>query len=86
MRTFALLFAFISLVLLAQFVLYLVLGSGDPVIAAFIFASFLGCLVPALLLLKPFELPAELKRRREERRRRLAGRMEKRSHNKNDER
>ena len=85
MRTFALLFAFISLVLLAQFVLYLVLGSGDPVIAAFIFAAFLACLVPALLLLKPFELPAELKRRREQRRRELAGRMEKRSREKDED-
>jgi hypothetical protein len=36
------------------------------VIAGGIFVSFLACLVPALLLLKPFEPPEELQHRREE--------------------
>jgi hypothetical protein len=70
MRTFSLLFAAIALVMLAMFVIYLVRGPVDPVIAGGIFVSFLACVVPALLLLKPFEPPATLQRRREEARRR----------------
>lgn len=62
MRTFSLLFAFISLVLLAQLVVYLLKGPVDLRIAGFLFAGFLGCLVPALYLLKPFERPNEEKR------------------------
>jgi hypothetical protein len=69
MRTFSLLFAAIALVMLAMFVIYLVRGPVDPVIAGGIFVSFLACLVPALLLLKPFEPPEGLQRRREEARR-----------------
>ena len=57
MRTFSLLFAFIALVMLAMFVIYVVRGPVDPLIAAGIFVSFLACLAPALLLLKPFEPP-----------------------------
>jgi hypothetical protein len=69
MRTFSLLFAAIALVMLAMFVIYLVRGPVDPVIAGGIFVSFLACLAPALLLLKPFEPPEGLQRRREEARR-----------------
>jgi hypothetical protein len=70
MRTFSLLFASIALVMLAMFVVYVVKGPVDPVIAGGIFVSFVACLAPALLLLKPFEPPEALRRRREEARRR----------------
>jgi hypothetical protein len=70
MRTFSLLFAAIALVMLAMFVVYVVKGPVDPVIAGGIFVSFVACLAPALLLLKPFEPPEALTRRREEARRR----------------
>ena len=70
MRTFSLLFAAIALVMLTIFVIYLVRGPADPVIAGGIFVSFLACLAPALLLLKPYEPPEALQRRREEARRR----------------
>ena len=74
MRMFSLLFAFIALVMLAMFFIYLVRGPVDPLIAVGLFVSFLACVVPALLLLKPFESPEHLRRRREksrqERRRR----------------
>ncbi len=70
MRTFSLLFAAIALVMLTIFAIYVAKGPADPVIAGGIFVSFLACLVPALLLLKPFEPPEALKRRREEARRR----------------
>jgi hypothetical protein len=66
MRTFSLFFAFIALVMLAMFMIYVVRGPVDPLIAGGLFVSFLACLVPALLLLKPFEPPEELRRRREE--------------------
>ena len=69
MRTFSLLFVAIALVMLTIFVIYVVSGPADPVIAGVIFVSFLACLVPALLLLKPFEPPEGLQRRREEARR-----------------
>jgi hypothetical protein len=69
MRIFSLLFAAIALVMLGVFVIYVVRGPVDPVIAAGIFVSFLACLAPSLLLLKPFEPPEELQRRREEFRR-----------------
>jgi hypothetical protein len=69
MRTFSLLFAFIALVMLAVFLIYVFRGPSEPLIAGGIFVSFLACLVPALLLLKPFEPPEELRRRREEARR-----------------
>ena len=65
MRTFSLLFAFIALVMLAQFLIYVIRGPVDPFIAAVIFASFLFCLAPALFLLKPFEDREALRRRRE---------------------
>jgi hypothetical protein len=70
MRTFSLLFAAIALVMLAMFVIYVVRGPVDPVIAGGIFVSFLACLAPALLLLKPFEPPEALQHRREEARKR----------------
>ena len=59
MRIFSLLFAFISLVLLAQLVVYLLMGPVNLWIAGFLFLGFLGCLAPALYLLKPFERPSE---------------------------
>jgi hypothetical protein len=61
-----LLFALIALVMLAVFLIYVIRGPVDPLIAGGIFISFLACLVPALLLLKPFEPPEALRRRREE--------------------
>ena len=70
MRTFSLLFAAIALVMLTILVIYLVRGPANPVIAGGIFVSFLACLAPALLLLKPYEPPEALQRRREEARRR----------------
>ena len=69
MRTFSLLFAAIALVMLAMFVIYVFRGPVDPLIAGGIFVSFVACLAPALLLLKPFEPSDVLKRRREEARR-----------------
>ena len=60
------LFALIALVVLAVFLIYVIRGPADPLIAGGIFISFLACLVPALLLLKPFEPPEALRRRREE--------------------
>jgi len=64
-RTFSLLFVFIALVLLAQFLIYVIRGPVDPFIATVIFVSFLLCLAPALYLLKPFESRDALRRRRE---------------------
>ncbi len=63
-------FAGIALVMLAMFLIYLIRGPVDPLIAGSLFVSFLACLAPALLLLKPFEPPEELGRRREARRER----------------
>ncbi|MGI8858581.1 MAG: hypothetical protein ACR2HO_00250 [Rubrobacteraceae bacterium] len=65
MRMFSLLFALIALVMLAMFFIYLFRGPVDPLIASGLFVSFLACLAPALLLLKPFESQDELRRRRE---------------------
>jgi hypothetical protein len=79
MRMFSLLFAFIALVMLAMFVIYVVRGPIDPLIAGGLFVSFLACLAPALYLLKPFEPPEDLRRRWEavrkerEKRRRTTG-------------
>lgn len=64
-RTFSLFFAFIALVVLAMFLIYVVRGPVEPVIAVGLFASFLACLASALLLLKPFEDREALRRRRE---------------------
>ncbi len=58
-------FAFIALVVLAMFLIYVIRGPVDPLIAAGLFVSFLACLAPALYLLKPFEPPEGLRRRRE---------------------
>lgn len=69
MRTFSLLFVFIALVLLAQFLIYVVRGPVDPFVAVILFLSFLFCLAPALFLLRPFEDREALRRRREEARR-----------------
>jgi len=70
MRMFSLLFASIALVMLAMFLIYVLRGPVDPLIACGLFVSFLACLVPALYLLRPFEPPEDLRRRREERERR----------------
>ncbi len=66
MRAFSLLFACIALVVLAMFLIYVVRGPVDPLIAAGLFVSFLACLLPALYLLRPFEPPEDRRRRREE--------------------
>ena len=66
MRVFSLLFAFIALVMLAMFLIYVIRGPIDPLIAAGLLVSFLACLALALYLLKPFEPPEDLRRRREE--------------------
>jgi hypothetical protein len=66
MRVFSLLFAAIALVMLAMFLIYVIRGPVDPLIAAGLFVSFLACLAPAVFLLKPFEPPEALRRRREE--------------------
>ncbi len=76
MRTFSLLFAFIALVMLTMFLIYVIRGPVDPLIAAGLLVSFLACLAPALLLLKPFESREELRRRREEARRRYTERRD----------
>ena len=52
--------------MLAMFLIYVIRGPVDPLIAGGLFVSFLACLAPTLLLLKPFEPPEELRRRREE--------------------
>src|SRR3954469_18076283 len=70
MRTFSLLFAFIALVLLAQFLIYVIRGPVQPFIATAIFVSCLVCIVPALYLLKPFGSREDLRRRREVRKKR----------------
>ena len=67
-RIFSLLFTFIALVILAQFLIYVSRGPVNPVIASVIFFGFLACLAPALYLLKPFERP-EKRREREEKER-----------------
>jgi hypothetical protein len=82
MRTFSLLFAFIALVMLAVFLIYVFRGPADPLIAGGIFVSFLACIAPALLLLKPFEPPEELQRRRQKARRE----REERRHSSNESR
>lgn len=75
MRSFSIMFAFIALALLVQFVLYLILGPVDWRIAAVLFLAFIACLVPAAYALKPFELPPEVERRIQERRRRAKERF-----------
>lgn len=72
---FSLLFAAIALVMLAMFVIYVIRGPVDPLIAGGLFVSFLACLAPALVLLKPFEPPEELRRRKEARRERAERRF-----------
>ena len=69
MRMFSLLFAFIALMMLAMFSIYVIWGPVDPLIAGGLFVSFLACLAPALYLLRPFESSEDLRRRREESRR-----------------
>jgi hypothetical protein len=66
MRIFSLLFAFIALVMLAMFLIYVIRGPVDPLIAGGLFISFLACMAPAIYLLRPFESSEDLRRRREE--------------------
>lgn len=73
MRIFSLLFAFIALVMLAMFLIYVIRGPVDPLVAGGLLLSFLASLAPALLLLKPFESREALKQRRERRRERESG-------------
>jgi hypothetical protein len=75
MRTFSLLFAFIALVILVQFLIYVIRGPVDPFIAVVIFVSFLFSLAPALFLLKPFENREALRHRREAARKEREGRQ-----------
>ena len=70
MRTYSLMFALISLIMLVMFSIYVLRGPVDPLIAAGLFVSFLACAAPTLLLLKPFDPPEELRRREEARRER----------------
>ena len=84
MRTFSLLFVFIALVLLAQFLIYVVRGPVEPFVAVVLFLSFLFCLAPALFLLRPFEDREALRRRREESRRERQKRQEPRDPNGED--
>ena len=64
MRFYSLLFGLISLVVLAMFLVYVIRGPVDPLIAGGLFVSFLACAAPALILLKPASEPSEeLKRR-----------------------
>jgi hypothetical protein len=65
MRMFSLLFVLIALVMLAMFLIYVIRGPVDPLIASGLFASFLACLAPALYLLRPFEPSEDLRRRRQ---------------------
>ena len=69
MRTYSLLFALIALVMLAMFLIYVIRGPVDPLIAGVVFLSFLACAAPPLLLLRPFTSREEFLRIREERRR-----------------
>lgn len=64
MRAFSLMFAFIALVILAMFLIYVIRGPVNPLIATGLFVSFLASLAPALLLLKPFESREDTRRRR----------------------
>ena len=66
MRMFSLLFACIALVMLAMFLIYVIRGPVDPLIAGGLFISFLACMAPAIYLLRPFESSEDLRRRREE--------------------
>lgn len=70
MRGFSLLFLVIAVVMLLMFVVYVISGEADPLIATGLFVSFLACAAPALYLLKPFESREDLERRREAFRRR----------------
>lgn len=71
MRGFSLLFALIALVVLVQFLIYIIVGRPvDPLIAGVLLVSFLACAASSVYLLKPFEDGEALKRRRRERARR----------------
>lgn len=78
MRSFSLLFAFIALIVLTMFLIYVIRGPVDPFIAVALFISFLSCAIPALYLLKPFEGKDALERRRKARREKMKHRSEER--------
>jgi uncharacterized membrane protein YbhN (UPF0104 family) len=64
MRTFSLLFAFISFVLLVQLVAYLLIGPVETVFVVALLVGFAACAGAALYLLKPYENREALERRR----------------------
>jgi uncharacterized membrane protein YqjE len=66
MRVFSLLFAAIALVVLTMFLIYVIRGPVNPLIATGLLVSFLVCLAPALYLLKPFESREDFRQRRDE--------------------
>ena len=63
-------FGSIALVMLAMFVIYVVRGPVDYLIAGGLFVSFLACAFPALYLLKPYGTREEFLEYKEERKRR----------------
>ena len=64
---YALMFGFIALVILAMFVIYVIRGPVDYLIAGGLFVSFLACAVPAIYLLKPYGTREEFLQIKEER-------------------
>jgi hypothetical protein len=74
MRAFSLLFALISVVLLVQFVAYLIIGPVQTVFVVALLVGFAACAGAALYLLKPYEDREALQRRREQWRARQASR------------
>ena len=64
---YALMFGFIALVILAMFVIYVIRGPVDYLIAGGLFVSFLACAIPAIYLLKPYGTREEFLQIKEER-------------------
>ena len=60
-------FGFIALVILAMFVIYVIRGPVDYLIAGGLFVSFLACAIPAIYLLKPYGTREEFLQIKEER-------------------
>ncbi len=76
MRGFSLLFLVIAVIVFVQFLIYVIRGPVDPIVAAGIFISFLACAVPALYLLRPLEGREDLQKRRERFRKRREAKRE----------
>ncbi|CAN5531839.1 hypothetical protein BH24ACT22_BH24ACT22_10630 [soil metagenome] len=66
MRLYSLMLGGIALVVLAMFLIYVIRGPVDPLIAVALFISFLSCLIPTIYLLKPYESKEEFLRRKAE--------------------